>query len=529
MSIDTNLIGYWKLTEDCRDYSGKDNHGVRRKADPSRIFVLPRAERAYHIEVPHNPSLSLGTGGFSISVWIKTPKKLDDVLGDIVNKYDPASRTGFNLYLQNFAGAPSAHANYRNLFFGMDDGRIESHWTDCGRPGNNLMVWALTVYKGSLYAGTFETELGEAGHVYRYGMNGEWIDCGAPDTCNAVTSLAVFEGDLYAAVSHYRSSGSALEESPNTTRGGRIYRYGGDKNWIDCGGLPDPEAIGSLLVFQGDLYASSMYAPPGVYRYAGGTRWVPCGHPGGRIAAMTVSRGAIYGSGWDQGKSGVYRYEGETSWSDRGTPPHTTQTYSFAVHEGNLHVGTWPSGTVYRYAGDQHWSGCGRLGDELEVMGMAVYNGKLYAGTLPLAQVYRYDGNLIWTPTGQLDRTPDVKYRRAWSMAVYQGKLFCGTLPSGHVHCLEAGKGVSYDDEIQAGWRHIAAVRDKAVLNLFVDGKLISQSTVFRPDSYDLSNEQPLRIGFGPHDYFNGEIEDLRLYDRAITHEEVDTLYRRGR
>ena len=70
---------------------------------------------------------------------------------------------------------------------------------------------------------------------------------------------------------------------------------------------------------------------------------------------------------------------------------------------------------------------------------MSVYNGKLYAGTLPLADVYRYDDNSKWTPVGQLDKTPNVRYRRAWTMAVYQGKLYCGVLPSGHVLSLEAG------------------------------------------------------------------------------------------
>ena len=40
---------------------------------------------------------------------------------------------------------------------------------------------------------------------------------------------------------------------------------------------------------------------------------------------------------------------------------------------------------------------------------------------------------------GQLDKTPNVRYHRAWTMAVYDGKLFCGTLPSGHILSLEAG------------------------------------------------------------------------------------------
>ena len=99
-------------------------------------------------------------------------------------------------------------------------------------------------------------------------------------------------------------------------------------------------------------------------------------------------------------------------------------------------VGTWPEARVFRWNQQDEWIDMGRLGEELEVMGMAVYNGKLYAGTLPLGQVYRYDGKGRWTCTGQVDRTPDVKYRRAWSTAVYNGKLSFGTLPAGRVMSL---------------------------------------------------------------------------------------------
>ncbi len=92
-------------------------------------------------------------------------------------------------------------------------------------------------------------------------------------------------------------------------------------------------------------------------------------------------------------------------------------------------------------------------------MAMMVYNGKLYAGTLPLGQVYRYDKDGVWTLAGQLDKTPDVTYRRVWSMAIFQGRLFGGTLPSGHVYALEVGKNVTFDRELASGWQHIAAVR----------------------------------------------------------------------
>jgi hypothetical protein len=157
-------------------------------------------------------------------------------------------------------------------------------------------------------------------------------------------------------------------------------------------------------------------------------------------------------------------------------------------------------------------------------MGMAVYNGKLYAGTLPLAEVYRYDGKNNWVTTGRLDKTPDVRYRRAWVTAVFDGKLFCGVLPSGHVHSLEAGKSVTYDRALSAGWHHLAAIKADDVLKLYIDGKLVAQSTKFDPAKYNLNVKGPLKIGFGQHDYFNGKMKDLRIYDRALSPLEIESV-----
>ena len=157
-------------------------------------------------------------------------------------------------------------------------------------------------------------------------------------------------------------------------------------------------------------------------------------------------------------------------------------------------------------------------------MGMAVYNGKLYAGTLPLAEVYRYEDGATWTRTGQLDTTPDVRYRRAWSMAVYQGKLFCGTLPSGHVYSIEAGKSVTHDSTLAPGWRHLAAVKQSNRLKLYVDGACVAESPAFDPSDYNVNTQSPLKIGLGPHDYFNGRMRDLRIYDRALSSPEINRV-----
>jgi hypothetical protein len=246
------------------------------------------------------------------------------------------------------------------------------------------------------------------------------------------------------------------------------------------------------------------------------------GNPGGRLGAFVVHNGSLYATLF--GKHGFARYEGGETWTPLGVLPNTSQTYSAVVHQGRVCLGTWPTGSVFRFDGPHQFGDLGRLGDELEVMAMAVYNGKLYAGSLPLGQVYRYDPPSGWTLTGQLDTTPDVRYRRVWAMAVYQGRLFAGTLPSGHVHSLEAGKCVTCDRALPPGWRHLAAVKAGGRLKLYVDGECVAQSAPFDPGHYDLTNHQPLQIGFGSHDYFNGRMRELRIYRRAIVDEELAAL-----
>jgi hypothetical protein len=61
-------------------------------------------------------------------------------------------------------------------------------------------------------------------------------------------------------------------------------------------------------------------------------------------------------------------------------------------------------------------------------------------------------------------------------------------------------------------------------LKLYVDGRCAASSSPFDPAAYDLSVTAPLKIGFGQHDYFNGRMRDLRLYQRALTDEEIRSL-----
>lgn len=523
---------HWALERDARETGSRLDAravgGVRFGVEAGQASARLDG-RTGHLEIADATAIRLGRDDFTVALWCNAPVT-DDPPGDLVSCFDAEGRRGFNLGFQHQAGTCTSTSNTRNLFFGVDDG-TEPKWTDCGRPGRAVLPYALAVFEGDLYTGTFEHGADEAGGVFRYAGGTDWIHCGNPDRCNSVHALAVHQGQLFAGVSHYTAAGSHLPLSQNLHPGGRVYRYAGGKKWEDCGRPCDAETLWSMISFGGELLVTSMDAPPksppseqqGLYRYEGGTKWTFLGNPGGRVAALAANDGELFGSGYNGGAlGGVFRYDGDAKWTNLGAPPKVDQTYAFAVHRNVLQAATWREAKVFGYPKDQPWRDEGRLGKELEVMGMAVFNGKLYGGTLPLAQVWRRD-DAGWTLTGRLDFS-DVEYRRAWSMAVFQGRLFCGVLPSGHLHALQAGAAVSFDRAVGEGWRHVAAIREQGRLKVFLDGKQVAQSTDTSAGRMNLDAKAPLRIGMGEHATFNGALRDVRLYRRALASTEVISL-----
>jgi outer membrane protein assembly factor BamB len=466
-----------------------------------------------------------------VAMWVQIDDKLKRATGDLLSRYDATLRRGYHLTLKSSPGVTSNQPNDRHLQFGIDDDRT-ADWRDCGRPGEALFAFSMAVHNGDLYAGTCEPGRDERGRVYRYAGGQHWIDCGAPDASNAVTAMAVYEGALYVGTGKYRVAGSALKESENLTLGGKVFRYDGGTRWTESGQLSDTEAVGGMVVFGGQLYASSLYKPAGFFRYVGEREWralpVPQGvdpntqEPGTRrVVPLTVHEGHIYAGSYDGGV--VYRFDGDR-WTNCGQLGENTQTYSFARYRGELYVGTWPSGRVYRFDGINAWKDCGRLGEELEVMGMVVHNGRLIAGTLPLGEVYSYEGETTWKKLARLDLTPEVKYRRVWTMAEHEGQLFASTLPSGKIFAFSAGRQAASGQTLSPGWHHIAAVKSSDRLTLYLDGKVAAQTQAFDAASYQVDTEQPLRLGTGENGPLNGKLADVRIYRRALPLAEIEAL-----
>jgi len=511
----TERLAFWPLTKNA-DAQGDGVKTIRSaglKFEPADRGELRQASvwdgRTSLIEATATDRLQAGREAFHVSLWFNIDGADDDLPGDLVNHFDHDAQNGWSLAVTSRSGLVHSSSNHRQISFGINDNRHAPAWTSHGRPGQAIYVHALTVHNGQLFAGICDPRAGSQGGVFRFQPPDQWINTNAPVRANAVTSLAVFNGELYAGTGKYRLAGSALEESRNETLGGEILKLDNAGQWSVAGKLASSEAVGGLVVFQNKIYASSLYRPAGFFRMEQNGQWQSLPTPGGkRPEAMAVHNDKLYATGYDEGH--VYEFDG-SKWTDFGQVGSNTQTYGFAVYRGGLYVSTWPEGKVYRLQAANRWIDCGRLGEELEVMGLAVHNGSLFGGTLPSAKVYRYLGEHKWLATGKTDPTPDVKYRRAWSMAEFQGRLFCGTLPSGQVFSYQSGLLCTIDKPVGPGWHHLVAVRDRASLKLFLDGRLAGETKSEWAGQINLKPNATLKIGHGVYDHYRGRLRDVSI------------------
>ena len=551
------LVGHWTLRGDCKDYSGRGNDGVNHgvKLDDGTFDGT-----SAHIEVPANDALRFGTGNFSFSAWVHTEAQVDDAIGDVLDLYDPGLRRGLTLSINSSASGYLSQGTDRHVYFGVDNAKL-SVWEDCGRPSatSPYVSNSMLVFKGHLYAAIIEgsTEQ-EWCHVYRYEGGKQWADCGRVGSgrTTGVGPLIVHNGELYAVTTTY--DWTRVQQGPFDP--GRVYRHAGGTAWEDCGEpSADIRTLNCAASYKGKLYVGGGPKTWGVYvREDDGSWKQSIQFPKGgsrKCFPHTMSRfnGRLY-VGWPS----VYAFDG-SEWTYAGVPVEpeaTLQTHSLAVFQGRLTAGTWPLAKVARYMGGEKWEEIGRVGEDgTEVNSLLVYNGKLYGGSIPRAEVCRYDDQPQWTrlrrfysPDGWTPVPPAdnggnpttaqvSEWSRVTSMTIHRGRLFAsiGNCTSsvkdspadvrGSVHSMEAGKCVSFDDELAPGWRHLAAVREGGRLKLYVDGRLSAESSPFEPSDYDVSTNRPLRIGFGQTDYFHGKISDVRAYSRALTVDEVGTLF----
>jgi subtilisin family serine protease len=77
-------------------------------------------------------------------------------------------------------------------------------------------------------------------------------------------------------------------------------------------------------------------------------------------------------------------------------------------------------------------------------------------------------------------------------------------------------------------WHHVCGVRDSSGIRIYVDG--VEENSKAMPSSANISNSTNLLVGKGYSGgwNFNGLIDDVRIYDRALSAGEIWQLYREG-
>ena len=88
-------------------------------------------------------------GDFTLSLWVEVPADRAGAAGGLAAKFDPVSRTGFNLSAISSAGGYNGPGDELRLSFGIDAG-TEPRWFDRGRPSptSNYVSNSLTVFDG---------------------------------------------------------------------------------------------------------------------------------------------------------------------------------------------------------------------------------------------------------------------------------------------------------------------------------------------------------------------------------------------
>jgi len=554
--MNNKLIAHWPLKGNPNDIVG-NNHGKGRHIgfcegpDGASESAVKMDNPQGVIEVQDNPALRLGMQDFTMALWVKCGKLIRGPFGDLLSKFDPAARCGFNFSIAGTTSAYSGMTDTRHVQFGIDDGFM-GEWENLGRPlASNPLITNLIVFEDELYCGIADAgNPRDACRVFRWAGGQKWVDCGrlGNDPGHlSVQAMFVHQGKLYAGTGVWdweRAAGKDFK--PGLTR---VFVYEGKDKWRDLGQVGKSARVLCMASFDGALYVGLDRVSGGHCFRLDGETWVDCGAlNGNNVQNLLAFDNTLYGT--TQGM--IYRSEGHQKWTCIGDHPHKiTQIHSAEVFGGKMIVGTWPQGYILRRESDHNWTNMGRLGiaeglkEINEINDLAVHNGKLYAGVLPKAQVYRYESDGHWTLLRSLANRPEYDeqilptWNRVTCLASFRGKLLAGTgacqaracdvdkdQTLGTVYALQTGQMVSYEKDIGREWTHLAVTRRGNQLELFINGTSQRKSSLPKGIHLDLSNPCPLMIGRGAQSAFSGAMADVRIYAGALSADQVRELAR---
>ncbi|HMO38521.1 MAG TPA: fibronectin type III domain-containing protein [Saprospiraceae bacterium] len=114
-------------------------------------------------------------------------------------------------------------------------------------------------------------------------------------------------------------------------------------------------------------------------------------------------------------------------------------------------------------------------------------------------------------------------WQQRWKISLPgHGKPVFTTNYANGISDMDSGDG----NALQPGvWAHVAMVHDGATNKIFINGALANEKAVIGALN---ATRYPLGIGYNPIDndnFFNGDLDDIQIYNRALSNEEIADLY----
>jgi hypothetical protein len=186
---------------------------------------------------------------------------------------------------------------------------------------------------------------------------------------------------------------------------------------------------------------------------------------------------------------------------------------------GNNNNGTW-------YGTGTHWTTTGKLGNAVTFNGADDYIEVPHNPNLVMTNAMTIS---VW-----INKNADVAWQRviaksAWPNNDYvllfndAGKVY-GSIKTGGVLKYTPVSDSALSNSV---WYQVAVTYDNSLFRLYVNG--VEQGTATPVSGVIENNAGPLRIGSDPcnSDYFNGLIDEARVYNRALSEDEIRAQYQR--
>jgi hypothetical protein len=102
-----------------------------------------------------------------------------------------------------------------------------------------------------------------------------------------------------------------------------------------------------------------------------------------------------------------------------------------------------------------------------------------------------------------------------------------GMTRNGRFFYYSQGQYVFSKSKINTGtWRHVVATVSKTTATLYVDGKVDHSGVVSVPKANDV--DQTIGASYTPHYFFEGSIDELRVYNVALSDRQIKQHYKAG-